>query len=156
MIGDGAYIDYSASHMMARHHAELYQRIYQYAAQDFRAVTDCLRTHQGIVARDAQMNAALATIKMHTHMVPQSPSGTLPSLPPTEPNVIPATSKPPISTTGVPENQAANRVIPSAMWSYLDLRVTALNRNVATPVLRRQMHIPILVTPTFLNTAIRS
>jgi hypothetical protein len=146
-------VDYSSSQMMAKQKADLYMRIYQYAAEDFRTVADCGTAHQSQAVYNQSIETRVINlttqISTHTHLVPQSPVGILPSNPPT----IPMNWQPgqfpmlPLSTTLRNENLTGNNVIPSIELSYVDNSATGTN--ISYTSFRRALVIPIttIITP---------
>ena len=141
------FVDYSASAVQARHEAEIYMRIYQYAAEDFRSNKDCFTCHQGVFKWEASVEQRLTELGVklvsHFHMVPQAPSGTLPSLPTTIDLSwkLKPPAKIPISTTLVVENMQQNYVVPAANLTYVNLSMKGARVPVQT--FRRGKMIPI-------------
>lgn len=142
-----SFIDHSASAIQAKHEAEIYMRVYQYGAEDFRNVKDCNTCHQGVMKWEASVEQRLtelgAKLVSHIHIVPQAPSGALPSAPtqidlswkPQPPAILP------ISTALVVENMTQNFVIPAANLTYLNLSMKGSMTPVTT--FRRAKQIPI-------------
>lgn len=147
------FIDYASSTWMAAVEAEIYMRIYQYAAEDFRAVTDCKRAHQLVNGWMTSTNSNLQGMKSilqgHIHIAPRGPTS-----PPVTSILLTPVSPPPLplSTTLATENQGANRMVPSATLSYTDLTLTGIN--VAQSTFRRALEIPITYGPVSLATKI--
>ncbi|RLA65128.1 MAG: hypothetical protein DRQ78_05535 [Epsilonproteobacteria bacterium] len=148
-----SFIDFSSSFMMARIEAEIYMRIYQYAAQDFRATSDCNLAHQAITFWQEETEVAVASyaqsMMLHFHEAPEGP--TSPPIPPVMYPFIPP-SLPPINKTGMFDNIAANIVIPSANLSYIDTSFRSLN--ITMPNFRRGLQIPIAYGPVSLAVKI--
>ncbi|RLA66537.1 MAG: hypothetical protein DRQ78_04100 [Epsilonproteobacteria bacterium] len=144
------FIDYSSSFMMARIEAEIYMRIYQYAAEDFRSTFDCNTAHQRIITWQTQSELSVsnyaAQIAFHIHEAPEGP--TSPPIPQAMYQmVVPAL--PPLNLTGRIDNIAANFVIPSVTLSYIDLSFRSFN--IYMPTFRRGFQIPIAYGPISLS-----
>jgi len=144
------FIDYSSSFMMARIEAEIYMRIYQYAAEDFRATIDCNYAHDRIIAWQGESESSTiayaAGIAMHTHICPEG--GTSPPIPFTSYAAIPP-ALPPLNLTGRVDNIIGNVAIPVPTLSYIDLSFRGLN--VSVPSFRRGLQIPIAYGPISLS-----
>lgn len=148
------FVDYATSALMASLEAEMYMRIYQYAAEDFRAVTDCKTAHTLVNSWMTSTNAALtstnALVSAHTH------SGFLgiPTTPPLSPILLTTIAPPatPISTTLATENQGSNFMLPSVNISYTDLTLTGVN--VGELSFRRALEIPLTYGVISLATKI--
>jgi len=147
------FVDYASSTWMAKIEAEIYMRIYQYAAEDFRAVTDCKLAHNLVNGWMKATNSALKStnfmVQLHTHPVPSLGTSLLPT--PITLTTIPTPALP-ISTTLATENQSANLMLPSATLSYTDLTLSGIN--LATTTFRRALEIPITYGPISLATKI--
>lgn len=143
-----SFIDYSTSFMMARIEAEIYMRIYQYAAEDFRATSDCQQTHAQIqtwqVTTEANVNAFSTNLVSHIHGNGNMGSPTTPPM-----GLAPYISTPasliPLNTTARIDNIAANYAIPSVTLSYVDLSMSGMN--FTQPTFRRGFQIPIAYGP---------
>lgn len=146
------FIDYASSTWMASVEAEIYMRIYQYAAEDFRAVTDCKRAHQLVNGWMTSTNSNLQGMKgiLQAHVHTGAFAG--PTSPPVAPILLTPVPPPPVplSTTLATENQTANLMIPSATLSYTDLTLTGIN--IAHSTFRRALEIPLTYGPVSLAT----
>lgn len=143
------FVDYASSFMMKKLQAELYENIYPWAAEDFRAIPDCLLAHQN-VALYAQANNTVHTTTQslynsHLHIAPTSGGPTTPPLP-TIVLVPPPPPLQPINKTLVPDNLGGNRAIPAMILSYVDLSTKSYNRPISFQ--RRQLKIPINIAFT--------
>ena len=67
------FADTTHSDHMAKQHAELYMRIYQYAAQDFSSVTDTMNFAKDVIRWAASVEARLTylgkQLQIHTHQI---------------------------------------------------------------------------------------
>lgn len=152
MAIDALFINYSSSYWMAKIEAEIYMRVYQYAAEDFRAVSDCKLAHDGVdlwmTATSRAVSSFKDTVVAHTHV------GNLgaPTSPPSAPILfIEATNPPgPISTTLASENQDMNYMIASTTLSYTDN--TNYGINIAASSFRRAKVIGIAYGTSSLAT----
>jgi len=144
------FVDYSSSFMMARIEAEIYMRIYQYAAEDFRSTADCNYAHDRIITWQSQSESATIAyateVSTHTHICPEG--GTSPPLPFSSYMAI-APALPPLNLTGRVDNIAGNVAVPIPTLSYIDLSFRGLN--VAVPSFRRGLQIPIAYGPISLS-----
>lgn len=149
------FIDYASSFMMKKYQAELYENIYPWAAEDFRAVSDCMTAHQNITlyaqANNQTHQNTSQTFNSHTHVAPTSGG---PTTPPASPMFLlpPAPPALPFNTTATIDNIGANRAIPSIVISYIDLSTKSYNRPITFQ--RRQLRIPInaTLTPPLIKT----
>lgn len=133
------FIDYSSSSMMSAQEAELYMRIYQYAAEDFRAVTDCTTAHNNVTSYTTNLATQLmSVVNTHTH----TGNFGAPTSPPMSPVTPPPAPVVPMSTTGVAENKSGNNVVGSSKVSYIDTRISGSINTIVT-YLRRGKPIPI-------------
>ncbi len=138
------FIDYASSFIMQKQVAELYERTYPYAAEDFVNNLDN-QTRQTSI--DVHLNALLAALELlriqfnlhvHTSTAPGNPTG---------PNLalyLTPYPPPPIlytNTTGSITN-FSNTVIPFVYLSYIDSR-TSIDLNKPIGVFRRSVNIPI-------------
>ena len=122
------FIDYASSFWQAKVEAEIYMRLYQYAAEDFRTVADCRVGHTLVNTWMANTNTSIKVyqqqVQSHTHIAPHGATST-PISPMQFQQILPPMI--PISRTLRPENHFANYVIPGANLSYIDLSITGVN-----------------------------
>jgi len=149
-----AFIDFSTSFMMARIEAEIYMRIYQYAAEDFRSTADCNFAHQRVIgwqsASEVSTAAFAAQVAFHVHVCPRCGITTPPIPMPTYQMIPPAL--PPLNLTGRIDNIIANIAIPLPTLSYIDLSFRSFN--IPMPAFRRGLPIPIAYGPIGLGIKI--
>lgn len=153
MASVSTFIDYSASYIMLKQHAELYERLYQWAAEDFVTIPDNNIRHEAINAHMLEMNTTLQIqvglwldTHVHTSATPGSPTS-----PPIVPLVViyPIPPPLPVNTTGAQDNLTGNFLIPYEYLSYVDLRDISTNQPIST--FRRALEIPInssVITPS--------
>lgn len=133
------FVDYSSSRMMHAQEAEMYMRIYQYAAEDFRAVSDCVKSHNTIDAFVTGLeNTVITALNSHTHGNGNNGSPTTGPMTSFRLAVKPVA---PFSSTGVPENMGGNIVRPAGKLSYIDARITSPSNSIVT-YKRRALEIP--------------
>lgn len=144
------FTDYASSTWMAKVEAEIYMRIYQYAAEDFRSVRDCNTGHRLVNTWMRTTNSSLQSFSgiLQAHVHTGAFAG--PTTPPVTPVLLVTTPPPPvpISTTLAVENQGSNLMIPSATLSYVDVSLSGIN--VAHVTFRRALEIPITYGPVSL------
>lgn len=147
------FVDYASSFWQAKTEAEIYMRLYQYAAEDFRTVADCKIGHTLVNTWMTNTNTSMRMyqqqVQAHTHVAPQG--ATSPPVAPAQFQTIPAPPVP-ISKTLRPENHNGNFVIPASNLSYIDLSITGVN--IAYPTFRRAEQISIAIGP--VSMAIRN
>ena len=145
------FINYSSSLWMEKIIAEIYMRLYQYAAEDFRSVTDCLTCHQNVQTWMAMTNMSLRNyqvqVQNHSHIGNQGSPTSMPITGMIITTVVPSLL--PISTTLRIENLSSNFTIPSANLSYTDLSGD-VSTNVVMQSFRRALQIPIQYGPASL------
>lgn len=142
----GTFIDYASSFVMQRQHAELYERLYAFASEDFVNNLDNEKRHKLIdihlIALQEMIEVFRTTFNLHIHNIITPKPGE-----PVTPTIVqflapyPIIPAPYINTTGAITN-LINKIIPYGYLSYVDLRET-INRNKILKVDRRSINLPI-------------
>ncbi len=138
------FIDYAASFIMQQQLAELYERMYPYAAEDWVAYPDHNKRQDNVDLHLTNLKTSLQTLTqwlqahIHTSASPGSPTS-----PPTIPLIIfwPTIPTKIINATGSTTNLAGNKVTAFSFLSYTDNRT--IQTNFPISVFRRQQKIPI-------------
>lgn len=135
--------DITQSDIVKKQRAELYMRIYQYAAEDFVSTAD-FRTYTMLMDNylnlvEAELTRLMKMIASHTHIVP--PHGKCPQT-----TTLPTTS--PISWVDIPNPEYINTTLttPNIGGNYVSLSVGSEGDSV--PELRRFLPIPVTLKPT--------
>lgn len=155
-MSTGQIIDYASSLINYQQHAELYERLYPWPAEDFVAHPDNNKRHLDINTWMTNLLLVLQQIciyiQVHTHTsaTPGSPTS-----PPIVPLIVtfPQPPIPPQNTTGALSNLVGNKEIPYSLLSYINETTTSVNLPYQT--FRRAAVIPInsvlIVPPTKLS-----
>lgn len=147
-----AFIDYAQSFIMAKQHAELYERLFPFASEDFTNHKDDLKRQNNVNLYIQQLHTQLdiqkqfITTHIHTATGPIAPT-----TPPTGALTVRWPSSPVNyqNTSGVKTNYL-NQVAPYQYLSYLDIRNTT-NINKPFLIYRRTQALDIntpLITPS--------
>lgn len=135
--------DYSQSQIVEKQRAELYMRIYQYAAQDFITTADfrtfMISLDTYLTQVEGQLANIMSAISAHTHIVP--PHGNCPSTV----TAPPGTS---FSWTDInnPEYQNTTLTTPNIGGNYVTLSTGS--EGDLTPEMRRFLPLPLTLKPT--------
>jgi hypothetical protein len=155
-MSTGQIIDYASSLINYQQHAELYERLYPWAAEDWVSNPDNNLRHQNINLWMTNLLAVLQqiviyiTVHTHTSATPGSPTS-----PPILPLIVTFPQPPlaPQNTTGAISNLTGNKEIPYSLLSYINDTTTSVNLPYQT--FRRAAVIPInstlIVPPTKLS-----
>lgn len=152
----GQIIDYASSLVNYQQHAELYERLYPWPAEDFVAHPDNNDRHRNINLWMTNLLLVLEIIVIYitTHTHTSSSPGS-PTSPPIVPLIVtfPTPPIPPVNTTGSISNLIGNKDIPFQLLSYINETTTSVNLPVQT--LRRSAVIPVnstlIIPPTKLS-----